>query len=169
MISADYESFEPGHSYRQSPNQDLPGLPELAKSSLLDRYLLRVCESIEDEGIKSLYWVTGIYTQEISSSLLAVLSQQPAETLELLVENCCIIAKLGENRVVEPFSSRFGISVMRMEEFYDDSFLIVNGACLLDVTPAAADNGAPEFNDDLTVVGLYIGLFNMLKNRSIPV
>ena len=166
MLSADYESIEPGHSYRQSSSQDLP---ELAQSSLLDRYLLRVFKSIEGEGIRSLYWVTGIHTQEIASSLLAVLSQQPAETLELLVENCCIIAKLGENRVVEPFSSRFGISVMRMEEFYDDSFLIVNGACLLDVTPAAADNGAPEFNDDLTVVGLYIGLFNMLKNRSVPV
>ena len=40
---------------------------------------------------------------------------------------------------------------------------------LLDVTPVAADNGAPEFNDDLTVASLYIGLFNMLKNRSVPV
>ena len=39
----------------------------------------------------------------------------------------------------------------------------------LDVTPVAADNGAPEFNDDLTVASLYIGLFNMLKNRSVPV
>ena len=166
MINADYESFEPGHSYRQSPNQ---GLPELAKSSLLDRYLLRVCESIESEGIGSLYWVTGIHTQEIAESLLAVLSRQPAETLVLLAENCCIIAKPGENRIVAPFSSRFGISVMRMKEFYDDSFLIVNEACLLDVTPVATDNGAPEFNDDLTIVSLYIGLFNMLQNRSIPV
>ena len=166
MLSADYESIEPGHSYRQSSSQDLP---ELAQSSLLDRYLSRVFKSIEGEGIRSLYWVTGIHTQEIASSLLAALSEQTAETLELLAGNCCIIAKPGENRVVELFSSRFGISVMRMEEFYDDSFLIVNGACLLDVTPAAADNGAPEFNDDLTVVGLYIGLFNMLKNRSVPV
>ena len=166
MLSADYESIEPGHSYRQSSSQDLP---ELAQSSLLDRYLLRVFKSIEGEGIRSLYWVTGIHTQEIASSLLAALSEQTAETLELLAGNCCIIAKPGENRIVAPFSSRFGISVMRMKEFYDDSFLIVNGACLLDVTPAAADNGAPEFNDDLTVVGLYIGLFNMLKNRSVPV
>ena len=166
MLSADYESIEPGHSYRQSSSQDLP---ELAQSSLLDRYLLRVFKSIEGEGIRSLYWVTGIHTQEIASSLLAALSEQTAETLELLVENCCIIAKPGENRIVEPFSSRFGISVMRMEESYGDSFLIVNETCLLDVTPVAADNGAPEFNGDPTVVSLYIGLFNMLKNRSVPV
>ena len=166
MINADFESFEPEHSHRQSSYQDLPGR---STSSLLDRYLKRVFETIKNEGLKSLYWVTGIHTQMIATSLLAVLSQQTTEALEPLTERCCIIAKPEENRVVEPFSSRFGISVMRMEEFYDDSFLIVNGACLLDVTPAAADNGAPEFNDDLTVVGLYIGLFNMLKNRSVPV
>ncbi len=166
MISADFESFEPGHSYRQPSYQDLP---EHSTSSLLDRYLIRVCEPIKSEGLKSLYWVTGIHTQVIATSLLAVLSQQNTKSLELLTESCCIIAKPGENRIVEPFTSRFGISVMRMEESYDDSFLIVNGVALLDVTPVAADNGAPEFNDDLTVASLYIGLFNMLKNRSVPV
>ena len=165
MISADFESFEPGHSYRQPSYQDLP---ELTTSSLLDRYLSRVREAIKSEGLKSLYWVTGIHTQVIASSLLAVLSQQTTETLELLTENCCIITKPGENRVVEPFNSRFGISFMRMEESYDDSFLIVNGTALLDVTPVAADNGAPEFHNDLTVVSLYMGLYNMLKNRSVP-
>ena len=135
---------------------------------LLDRYLKRVFESIKGEGLKNLHWVTGIHTQVIATSLLAVLSQQTTETLELLTENCCIIAKPGENRAVEPLNSRFGISVMRMEESYDDSFLIVNGVSLLDVTPVAADNGAPEFHDDPTVVSLYIGFFNMLKNRSVP-
>ena len=164
MISADFESLEPGHSHRQPSYQDLP---ELTTSSLLDRYLSRVSETIKSDGLKSLYWVTGIHTQVIASSLLDVLSQQTTETLELLAESCCIIAKPGEDRVVEPFSSRFGISVMRMEESYDDSFLIVNGVSLLDVTPVAADNGAPEFHNDQTVVSLYLGLFNMLKNRSV--
>ena len=164
MISADFESFEPGHSHRHRSYNDLP---EITTSSLLDRYLSRVSETIKSDGLKSLYWVTGIHTQAIASSLLDVLSQQTTETLELLAESCCIIAKPGEDRVVEPFSSRFGISVMRMEESYDDSFLIVNGASLLDVTPVAADNGAPEFHNDPTVVSLYLGLFNMLKNRSV--
>ena len=34
------------------------------------------------------------------------------------------------------------------------------------MTPVASDDGEPEFTDDPTVVSLYIGLFNMLKNRS---
>ena len=56
-----------------------------------------------------------------------------------------------------------------MHVFHIDSFFIVNDAAVLDFTPGDTGYGQPEFTDDPTVVGLYIGLFNMLKNSSIPV
>ena len=71
----------------------------------------------------------------------------------------------------EPLPSLFGVTAERTayEEFHDDSFVIVNEAIVLDMTPVASDDGDPEFSDDPTIVSLYIGLFNMLKNRSNPV
>ena len=54
-----------------------------------------------------------------------------------------------------------------MKELYtSDSFVVVNEAAVLDVTPVDADDGDPEYNDDPTVVNLYIGLFNMFKSQS---
>ena len=83
-------------------------------------------------------------------------------------ENFCIVVKPGEDHLVEPFKAYFSGSVRGMQEFYTDSFVIVNGVSVLDVTPVATDDGEPEFNDDPTVVELYLGLFNMLKHRSTP-
>lgn len=151
----------------RTPASAIEGLPQLEELTLLDRYLARLCERIKAEGLKSLHWVTGIHTTEIKSTLLGALSkdlilQPPGE------ESYCIVARPGEGQLVEPFQERFRFSLRRMKEFYAESFIIVNKAAVLDVSPAVNDDGSPEFIEDDSVVDTYIGLFMMLKNRSTP-
>lgn len=157
------------HNFPQLPSQspEVSGLPDFDDSSLLERFISRLCDRIRDEGLNSLHWVTGIHTAEIRSGLLEVMSQE-MQAEPIGEENFCIVVKPGEDHLIEPFKTRFGGAVRGMQEFYADSFVIVNGVSVLDVTPVATDDGKPEFNDDPTVVDLYVGLFNMLKHRSTP-
>ena len=154
-------------NFPQLPSQpsEVSGLPDFDDSSLLDRFIFRLCDRIRDEGLKSLHWVTGIHPSAIPSGLL---EGMPQDFQAIEEENFCIVVKPGEDHLVEPFKAYFSGSVRGMQEFYTDSFVIVNGVSVLDVTPVATDDGEPEFNDDPTVVELYLGLFNMLKHRSTP-
>ena len=154
----------PDASFHNSP--DLPGFNE---PSLLSRQLSRINAYIKDDGLNSLLWVSGIHTSEIAASILETIAGKIEATQRDADNKSCIVVKPGEFQLVEPFSSRYGCSLRRMQEFHNDSFVIVNEAAVLDVTPVATDDGQPEFTDDPTVVSLYIGLFNMLKNSSIPV
>ena len=155
---------QPNESVQNSPN-----LLDSEKSSILDKQLSQITAYIKDEGFHSLLWVSGIHTVEIAASLLEALAENVDTSQQNTDDSSCIVIKPGEIQLIEPFSSRYGCSLRRMQEFYDDSFVIVNEAAVLDVTPVATDDGAPEFTDDPTVVSLYIGLFNMLKHRSNPV
>ncbi len=141
---------------------EIAGLPDVDASPPLERYIARICARIEEDGISSLYWVTGIHTREIGAALLSALGQADSSNA-----SCCIVANPGEDQAVESFRSRLDIPVMRMRELYtNDSFVVVNEAAVLDVTPVESDGGEPEYTDDPTVVNLYIGLFNMLKSQS---
>jgi hypothetical protein len=151
----------------RTPASAIEGLPQLEELTLLDRYLVRLCERIKADGLKSLHWVTGIHTSEIKSILLQALVKdailQPPRD-----ESHCIVVRPGEGQLVEPFRDRFRFSLWRMKEFYAESFIIVNKAAVLDVSPVVNDDGSPEFIEDASVVDTYIGLFMMLKNRSTP-
>lgn len=151
----------------QSPSSDILGHAELPYGTLLEKFLSNLRELIESEGLTNLYWVTGIHTEEIASSLL-----QALETGGLLGdasgEKFCIVARPSDVATVGLFSSRYGIKVSTMSDFYYDSFLVVNEKMVLDVTPVATDDGDPEHSNDPTIVSLYLGLFNMLRNSAIP-
>ena len=151
----------------QNPGPDILGLAQLRNGTLLEKFLSNLRELIESDGLTGLYWVTGIHTEEITSSLL-----QALEIGGLLGdasgERFCIVARPSEIPTVELMSSRYGMKVSTMSDFYVDSFLVVNEMVVLDVTPVATDDGDPEYSSDPTIVGLYLGLFNMLKNSAIP-
>lgn len=163
------DSLARAYSKHNASFPDSPTHFESNNPSLLRRQISRINGYIKDEGLNSLLWVSGIHTSEIASSILEAV----AGKLEVLQHNTdnssCIVVKPGEFQLVEPFSSQYSCSLRRMQEFHDDSFVIVNEAIVLDMTPVASDDGDPEFSDDPTIVSLYIGLFNMLKNRSNPV
>ncbi len=167
MMGPDRDVLARDYSSQPARVSDLPGLPEFDESSLLDRFLSRLCEHIKNEGLTSLYWVSGIHTQEIQASLLEGMAQQLAAT-EFAGDKFCIVIKPTDEQLLDTFGRQSGISVRNMAEFYVDSFIIVNEKAVLDVTPVATDDGDPEYNEDPTVVSLYIGLFNMLKNGTTP-
>ncbi|MCI0795932.1 MAG: hypothetical protein J4N99_03880, partial [Chloroflexi bacterium] len=75
-----------------------------------------------------------------------------------------IVAKPGDAEMLEAFNSRYKFRILSMNEIYADSFIVVNESAVLDVTPIVGDDGNPEFSEDPTVVSLYTGLFNILKN-----
>lgn len=150
---------------KQSP--DILDLAQLRYGTLLEKFLTNLRAIIESAGLTDLYWVTGIHTEEIATSLL-----QALETGGLLGdasgEKFCIVVRPSDYSTVELLSSRYGMKVSTMSDFYADSFLVVNEKVVLDVTPVATDDGDPEYSGDPTIVGLYLGLFNMLKNSAIP-
>lgn len=51
--------------------------------------------------------------------------------------------------------------------FYVDSFVLVNGVVVLDMTAVPTDDGDPEYSSDLTLVDLYLGLSNMLRKSAV--
>ena len=149
----------------QNPTTDILGLAERPYGTLLEKFLSNLRELIESEGLTDLYWVTGIHTEDIASSLL-----QALEIGGLLGdasgEKFCIVARPSDVATVGLFSSRYGMKVSTMSDFYYDSFLVVNEKMVLDVTPVATDDGDPEHSSDPTIVSLYLGLFNMLRNSA---
>lgn len=132
------------------------------EASTLERYLSRLQERIKAEGLRRLYWVTGVFSQEIGRAL----KEAMANVAPGSAGDFCVVLRPGESQEVEALVASLGLPVRRMKEFYTDSFLVLNDTLALDVTPAESDNGAPELIEDRTVVSLYVGLFNMLKNRS---
>jgi hypothetical protein len=153
----------------QSPHVPVfADLPEIDDSTLLDRFLARLCERIKAEGLTSLYWVSGIHTQEIASALLRELAETAGGQQFNEDDRFCIVIKPLDRQIVQPFNRQYAVSIGSMNEFYIDSFVVVNEKAMLDVTPVAADEGNPEYNDDPTIVSLYIGLFNMLRNGTTP-
>ncbi|MCH8063470.1 MAG: hypothetical protein IH861_13325 [Chloroflexi bacterium] len=151
----------------QSPSSDILDLAELPYGTLLEKFLFNLRELIESEGLTDLYWVTGIHTEDIASSLLQAL-EIGGLVGDASVEKFCIVARPSDFAMVEMLSSRYGMKVSTMSDFYFDSFLVVNEKMVLDVTPVATDDGDPEHSSDPTIVSLYLGLFNMLRNSAIP-
>ena len=151
----------------QNPSSDILGLAELPYGTLLEKFLSNLRELIESEGLTDLYWVTGIHTEDIASSLLRALETGGLQG-DASGENFCIVARPSDVAAVGLFSSRYGMKVSTMSDFYFDSFLVVNEKMVLDVTPVATDDGDPEHSGDPTIVSLYLGLFNMLRNSAIP-
>ena len=151
----------------QNPSPGILELSQLQHETQLEKFLSNVRELIESEGLTDLYWVTGLHTEEIVSSLLRAL-----ETGGLLGdasgEKFGIVVRPSELPKVELLSDRYGMKVSAMNDFYVDSFLVVNEKVVLDLTPMANDDGVPEYSSDPTIVGLYLGLFRMLKNSAIP-
>lgn len=143
--------------------------PEQPEPSLLDSYLSKIRDRIDDEGLVSLYWITGIRGDDIASSLLSA----KAESLKVAdaasaLETRVVLLRANESRLADPLARRLGCTVRRLRDFCPDSFLIVNEAAVLDVTPLGSDMGVPEYEDEPTVVSLYIGLYKMLENRFAP-
>lgn len=150
---------------RETP---IPGLQPLEEMPLLQRYLSRISARIESDGLTHLYWVTGIHTREITEALVeAIARRYQGQRPALVGDKNAIVVRPGEAQLVEPVATHLDCPVLLMQEFYTDSFAIINEAAVLDVTPVSTDDGVPEFNEDATVVSLYIGLFNMLKNRAV--
>ena len=151
----------------QSPSPDILDLAQLHYETLLEKFLSNLQELIESEGLTDLFWVTGLHTEQIASSL-----GQALEIGGLLGdasgEKFCIVVRPSDLPKVELLSGRYGMKVSAMRDFYVDSFLVVNEKVVLDVTPMANDDGVPEYSSDPTIVGLYLGLFRMLKNSAIP-
>ncbi len=146
----------------------VPGLQQLEETPLLQRYLSRISARIESDGLTHLYWVAGINTREIAEALLDTIARRYQDRRPSLVgDKNALVVRPGEVQLVEPLATRLGCPILLMQEFYTDSFAIINEAAVLDVTPVSTDDGVPEFNEDSTVVSLYIGLFNMLKNRAV--
>ncbi len=166
MISPDRDSLARDYSTQVIETPDFHDLPGVDDSSLLDRFLSKFSERIKNEGLNSLLWVSGIRTQDIADSLLKELKEF-AGGHQFQGDDFTIVTKPSDNTFVEPFAAEFGITIRKMNEIYIDSFIIVNNEAVLDMTPVSADDGKPEFNDDPTVVSLYMGLFNMLKNNTV--
>ena len=151
----------------QDSSPEILDLAQIQYSTLLEKFQSNLRDLIETEGLTDLYWVTGIHTEEIASSLLQALNIGGLLG-DASGEKFCIVARPSELPLVELLSSRFGMKVSTMTEFYVDSFLVVNRKVVLDVTPVATDDGNPEYSSDPTIVGLYLGLFKMLRNSAIP-
>ena len=140
--------------------RDVPGLDN---STVLDRLLSKLCEHIKGKGLTSLYWVSGVHTREIADGVLNAMAESIGES-SIQGDNCVIVAKPGDAEILKAFDSQYDFSILPMNEIYADSFIVVNESAVLDVTPVVGDDGDPEFSEDPTVVSLYTGLFNILKN-----
>ena len=140
--------------------RDIPGLND---STMLDRLLSKLCDHIESEGLVSLYWVSGVHTKDIADSVMQAMSNAIGEP-NFDGDTYIIVAKPGDAEMLEAFNSQHNFRILSMNEIYADSFIVVNESAVLDVTPIAGDDGNPEFSEDPTVVSLYTGLFNILKN-----
>lgn len=141
-------------------------------SHLLDWYLGRIGSMVDKQGLTSLHWVTGVNTVEVADRMLDVLTGGDLESVMVRDRSAVngrsgefhIIAAPDEAPAVEPLATLSGVRVSRLKDEYPDSFLIVNGTACLDLTPLRGDGGAPEYTDDLTVVDLYMGLFEVIVN-----
>ncbi len=142
---------------------DIGDLPKPDESSILDGYLERIQDRIRSEGIRSLYWVTGVSTREISGSLCEVLGEVADAAEVPNPDDYCIVERPGESRYLEALA-KFGFDTCKMVMDYSDSFIVVNESITLDMTPVDSDGGRPEYSDDSTIASLYIGLFNMLMH-----
>lgn len=140
--------------------RDLPGLDD---PTMLDKFLSKLCDHIKNEGLASLYWISGVRTREIADGVLKAMSDALGES-NFDGETYVIVAKPGDAEMLNAFNSRYNFRILPMNEIYADSFVVVNESAVLDVTPMAGDDGNPEFSEDPTVVSLYTGLFNILKN-----
>ena len=83
-------------------------------------------------------------------------------------EEFCVIVAPPEDTLLDEFIDEVSADARQLvQDKCSDSFLIVNGSAVLDLTPMYPDHGKPEFSDDPTVVGLYMGLFDLLNGRSV--
>jgi hypothetical protein len=140
---------------------------EAAKCSVPEQYILTISEHIHKHGLDSLYWLSGTYTQEMASAMHELLTELMWEkSLAPSDGSFCILLRPEETRLVEVFARYPGCIVGSMTGFCIDSFLVVNKSAVLDVTPVIPAGGIPKFDTDSTMVSLYVGLFNMLQNRS---
>ena len=166
MVNANQDHLQPDSDEVSEPISPLLGT---AGTPPLDPYLSRICDRIKADGLSSLYWVSGIHTRELVSGLLEALSAAGNQELARPADNRCILIKTVERRVTEPFRLHFGCKIFTMQDSCVDSFLIVNEAAVLDVTPVTSYDGLPEYNEDPIIVDLYVNLFNLLKERSMSV
>lgn len=142
---------------------EVDGVPGLDDSTMLDRFLSKLCDHIKSEGLVSLYWVSGVRTEEVASNILKAMAEATGES-NFDGDSYVIVAKPGDAELLDTFNSQYSIRILPMNEIYADSFIVVNESAVLDVTPIVGDEGNPEFSEDPTVVSLYTGFFNILKN-----
>ena len=144
-----------------------PSSWEALKPSVADQYVITIGEEVRKHGLDSLYWVSGTYTQEMASAIHGILAEVMWEkSRHSSDDSFCILMRPEETHLVELFASYPGCIVGSMAEFSTGSFLVVNKSAVLDVTRVTLEGGAPKFDNDITVVSLYVSLFNMLKKRS---
>lgn len=167
MMSLGRNSLARDYSAQVAETSQVHDLPGLDDSSLLERFLSKLSDRIKSDGLNSLLWVPGVRTKEIANRLIKEIGDT-VDGQQCKGEDFTIVTKPSDKTFVEPLSTDFGITILKMNEIYLDSFIIVNKEAVLDMTPASADDGKPEFNEDPTVVSLYMGLFNMLKNNTVP-
>ena len=125
MTLSSGDSLARAYSTPNANFHDSPDPLDSNSSSLLNRQLSRINAHIKDEGLNNLLWVSGIHTSEIASSILETVTGKPEALQHNTESNSCIVVKPGEFQLVERFSSQYGCSLRRMQEFHDDSFLIV--------------------------------------------
>jgi hypothetical protein len=133
---------------------------------LLDECLQRIRHRIRTDGLARLYWVSGIESERIASTLVLALAEHvrdgrlspPGFRRHLLI-------KPEERELEDLFGGRFGCHVRIIDGSCEDSFLVVNDDAVLDVTPVP-DGGRPELIEDHLVSSLYIDLFSELRKRS---
>ena len=114
----------------------------------------------------SLYWVTGIATEQIASTLVEALPLEVRDQgTDSLPGNRRVLIRPDESQLGELLEQRFGFGVNIMEEYSEDSFLIVNKDVVLDLTPLMPDEGKPEYIEDPVVANVYIDFFVELEDR----
>ena len=150
--------------------QLIPPKPELGEPSRLDRYVSKICDRIRCEGLKSLYWISGIYTHQIGYRLFRVLLERTSEPGHKSSDrDLVILVRPAERQLAERFGHPLGHPFRSMREGCEDSFLVVNDTVVLDLTPAAAEYGKPEFIEDALVAAIYVGRFKELESGSIAI
>jgi len=132
-------------------------------SPRLDRYLSSLCEHIENRGLRSFYWVSGMHTEEIADRILKSMALAK-DKFEFDGNSCIIVAKPGETETLRTFERQYDFRILSMNEIYTDSFIVINDSVVLDVTPIAGNRCNLDFSEEPTVVSLYTGLFNILRN-----
>ena len=152
------------------PQRDSTPLGPQPGRSQLDPYLRKITSRIRADGLRSVRWVSGIHTRKIASALLHSLSRREAGLRPdgPTPEEFCVIVTPREDTLLDEFIDEASADARQLlEGKCADSFLIVNGSVVLDLTPMYPDHGKPEFSDDPTVVELYMGLFDLLNGRSV--